>query len=269
MNHKIIGGGIALVSVGILTFFLHDTTASTTNEEVGDARFSETEQGFEEVIGETVVSDGWYQNIDIRTATSLPPISEPRVDGRIQWATYWQPMTAIEQAVYGDPIGPFEPKRVGIQVGHWQRDSLPEELAGLADNTGAVVDGVMEEDVMYEIAVRVKALLEAQGIVVDILPVTIPVDYQASAFVSLHADGSRDTSISGFKIAAPRTDFSGRSIALKQALDSSYARATNLPEDTAITRRMTGYYAFNWRRYDHAVHPQTPAVIVETGFFNT
>ncbi|MBY0310319.1 N-acetylmuramoyl-L-alanine amidase [Patescibacteria group bacterium] len=29
---------------------------------------------------------------------------------------------------------------------------------------------------------------------------------------------------------------------------------------------MSGYYAFNWRRYDHAVHPQTPSAIVEMGF---
>ena len=30
---------------------------------------------------------------------------------------------------------------------------------------------------------------------------------------------------------------------------------------------MRGYYAFNWRRYDYAVHPMTVAVILETGFF--
>lgn len=29
---------------------------------------------------------------------------------------------------------------------------------------------------------------------------------------------------------------------------------------------MTAYYAFNWPRYEHAVHPYTPSVIVETGF---
>jgi hypothetical protein len=29
---------------------------------------------------------------------------------------------------------------------------------------------------------------------------------------------------------------------------------------------MTAYYAFNWPRYEHAVHPFTPSVIVETGF---
>jgi hypothetical protein len=82
-------------------------------------RFSDSEAGFEDGMGETILSDNWYQNIDITTATSLPPIAEPRVDDRIQWATYWQPMTEIEQAIYGKPIGPFEPRRVGIQVGHW------------------------------------------------------------------------------------------------------------------------------------------------------
>jgi N-acetylmuramoyl-L-alanine amidase len=29
---------------------------------------------------------------------------------------------------------------------------------------------------------------------------------------------------------------------------------------------MRGYYAFNWRRYDHSVHPMTAAAIIETGF---
>jgi N-acetylmuramoyl-L-alanine amidase len=32
---------------------------------------------------------------------------------------------------------------------------------------------------------------------------------------------------------------------------------------------MRGYYAFAWWRYDHAVHPMTPAVILETGFLTT
>jgi N-acetylmuramoyl-L-alanine amidase len=29
---------------------------------------------------------------------------------------------------------------------------------------------------------------------------------------------------------------------------------------------MRGYYAFNWRRYDHSLHPMTVAMIIETGF---
>jgi hypothetical protein len=32
---------------------------------------------------------------------------------------------------------------------------------------------------------------------------------------------------------------------------------------------MTAYYAFNWPRYEHAIHPFTPAAIVETGFLTS
>ncbi|HEX2172766.1 MAG TPA: hypothetical protein VHL09_10020 [Dehalococcoidia bacterium] len=43
--------------------------------------------------------------------------------------------------------------------------------------------------------------------------------------------------------------------------------ATDLRDDTAhVSRNMTGYYAFNNRRYDHAIAPTTPAVILEMGF---
>src|SRR5690606_11215286 len=37
----------------------------------------------------------------------------------------------------------------------------------------------------------------------------------------------------------------------------------------AITRRMRGYYAFNYRRYDHALHPMTVGAILETGFLTS
>ena len=39
-----------------------------------------------------------------------------------------------------------------------------------------------------------------------------------------------------------------------------------MPLDPNITRNMTRYYAFNTRKYDHAIHEMTPGVIVETGF---
>ncbi|OGY46338.1 MAG: hypothetical protein A2744_01840 [Candidatus Buchananbacteria bacterium RIFCSPHIGHO2_01_FULL_44_11] len=32
---------------------------------------------------------------------------------------------------------------------------------------------------------------------------------------------------------------------------------------------MRGYYAFNWRRYDHSIHPMTPAIILKTGFLTS
>ncbi len=239
-------------------------------------RYSSHEVGFEEVVNpvqdetSTTTTEAFLERPEetILNATSLPPIPEPMRNGRTQWAAYWQPFSPEEAAVYGEPIGPFSPSRVGIQVGHWQRSNLPEELSGLTYNSGAVFAGFNEEDVMYEIAILVKESLEAAGVTVDLLPITVPVDYQADAFLTLHADGSNDASISGYKIATPRTDFSNQAQLLKDALDQSYAQSTGLPEDFAVTRRMTGYYAFNWRRYNHAIHPQTPAVIVETGFLS-
>jgi hypothetical protein len=49
----------------------------------------------------------------------------------------------------------------------------------------------------------------------------------------------------------------------------TYRAATGLRIDSSITRRMTAYYAFNWPRYEYAIHPFTPAVIVETGFLTS
>jgi hypothetical protein len=49
-------------------------------------------------------------------------------------------------------------------------------------------------------------------------------------------------------------------------MEAAYGEATRLPQDPTLTYRMTGYYAFNWWRYEHAVHPLTPSVILETGF---
>jgi hypothetical protein len=246
--------------------------------------FSETEQEFEgepdapqpgrEDPGVTPVSPNevnhsgeiiGYQGVT--TTTYLPPIPEPRQpDGRTRWAAYWEPMTSEEFAVYGPRAREGGPPRVGIQVGHWQRESAPEELAGLRGSTGAIAGGVTETEVNLAVAERVATRLRDAGVVVDVLPVTIPIDYQADAFIAIHADGSTDTSVSGFKIAPPRTDFSGQADALVAALYEAYEVATKLPRDNAFTRRMSGYYAFNWRRYDHAIHPQTPSAIVEMGF---
>lgn len=201
------------------------------------------------------------------TTTYLPPIPEPMNDeGRTRWAAYWEPMTPEEYAVYGPRDRAPGPARVGIQVGHWQRDNLPEELAGLTGSTGALAGGYTEEEVNLAVARAVVARLSAAGVEAELLPVTVPVDYLADAFISIHADGSTNPSVSGFKIAPPRTDFSGRAPALVAALYEGYEAATSLPRDDAFTRRMSGYYAFNWRRYDHAIHPQTPAAIVEMGF---
>lgn len=159
------------------------------------------------------------------------------------------------------------PLRVGLQVGHLDNDKVPEELSGLTRNgAGATAAGYNERDTVEVITRLTAELLEAEGIVVDILPATVPPKYEADAFVSIHADGNNNTNVRGFKHAGPRRDYSGRSDALVSALYESYKEATGLPTDPSISRRMTAYYAFNWARYEHAVHPFTPSAIVETGF---
>jgi N-acetylmuramoyl-L-alanine amidase len=144
--------------------------------------------------------------------------------------------------------------------------SVPTELAGLIGNTGAVFGTLIEEEVNQVIGEAVAKLLEAEGIVVDILPATVPPGYIADAFISIHADGNTNSSVRGFKIAGPRRDYSGKSGRLVSALESTYAERIPIPKDDNVTRRMTAYYAFNWPRYEHAIHPFTPAAIIETGF---
>jgi len=78
--------------------------------------------------------------------------------------------------------------------------------------------------------------------------------------------GSTNPSASGFKVAAPRRDMSGRADELVKIIEEIYQKQTNLEIDPNISRNMTGYYAFSWKRYEHSTHPMAPAVILETGF---
>lgn len=184
------------------------------------------------------------------------PVSEARIGKGVGY-----PIS--ELATWQRPAGPL---RVGIQSGHYENEEVPEELRGLTGNTGAQFGLLTEREVVRIIAELVQTELEAADVEVDLLPTTVPPGYLADAFISIHADGNRDTRARGYKIAPPRRDYSGRSNALVTNLYDAYALATGLPTDRAITNRMTAYYAFNWPRYEHSVHPQTPAAIVETGF---
>jgi N-acetylmuramoyl-L-alanine amidase len=145
-------------------------------------------------------------------------------------------------------------------------NELPEELSRLRGNTGASAAGKSEWEVNLAIAEATKKILTEKNIDVDILPSTVPSLYWADVFVAIHADGSTDNSVSGFKVASPRRDYSGNASALVDQISSSYGSSTGLSMDTNITRNMTGYYAFAWWRYDHAVHPKTASAILETGF---
>ena len=160
------------------------------------------------------------------------------------------------------------PPRIGIQVGHWLSKELPDELARLRTSSGAFAAGYAEAEVNLDIGKRVAKLLESRGMVVDLLPATIPPSYDADAFVAIHADGSRSGASRGFKLTTPwRTSRASQHLA--DVLTAEYRRATGLPQDDAITFNMRGYYAFNYRRHTHAIAKTTPAVIIETGFLTS
>lgn len=163
---------------------------------------------------------------------------------------------------------PTGPRRVAIQAGHWKSDEAPDELRRLIPQTGALWEGVTEVEINLDIAQRVGVILNSKGIAVDILPTTIPVGYVADAFVALHGDSDGVGVNSGFKMARGnrRGPYEG---ALLADIKDAYGAATGLNYDaTRITPNMTGYFAFNWSRFQRAVAPHTPAVILEMGYIS-
>ena len=158
--------------------------------------------------------------------------------------------------------------RIALQAGHWRADEAPRELAGLRDN-GTSWNGTAEWEVNLAIAERAGAMLEEMGYEVDILPAVVPPSYRADLFIAIHADGSNDPAASGYRVASPRRDATGRARHLATLLGERYGRVTGLRRLPTVTRRMRNYYAFNYRRYDHALHPMTIGVIIETGFLTS
>ena len=136
---------------------------------------------------------------------------------------------------------------------------------------GAVGGGKQEWEVNLDIARRAAALLQAAGIQVDVLPATVPASYRANAFIALHADGDPAGAANGFKVARPGfsslPDVDDR---LVETLNQVYAADTELPrDDEHISLRMRYYYAFNSRRYCHAVAPGVPQAIIEMGYLTS
>lgn len=197
------------------------------------------------------------------------------------------------------PLGRSGVPRVGLQVGHWQAAELPNELRRLRGQTGAYAGGVTEVEVNLLVAEQVRALLAPLGIAVDLLPATISPGYLADAFVSLHADGVASSQVAGYKAAraewrdrswlldwrrenpnasfnrdrwrdlwrrAPIIDRNPLDEALLQHMLNNYGAVTGLPRSPHVSYNMTGYYAFNSRRYHHTVSPDTPAIILEMGY---
>jgi hypothetical protein len=161
------------------------------------------------------------------------------------------------------------PVRVGLQIGHLEVSNHPEELANLRYSTGASVGGVNEVDVNFVVAQTLRDMLVNEGITVDVLPATVPPDYKADVFVSLHADSSEDPERRGYKSAVFRYERNNNDTLLKQHLDQNYFYFSGLADDDDnVSGSMLEYYAFNHGRFKHAVHPSTPAIIVEMGYLS-
>jgi N-acetylmuramoyl-L-alanine amidase len=158
--------------------------------------------------------------------------------------------------------------RIALQAGHWRAEEAPRELSGLKRN-GTSWQGTAEWEMNLAIVQSTAEMLEGMGYEVDILPAVVPPSYRAHLFISIHADGSNDPSASGYRVAAPRRDATGRAYHIAALLDQTYGDATGLKRLGTVTRRMQNYYAFNFRRYEHALHPMTIAVILETGFLTS
>jgi N-acetylmuramoyl-L-alanine amidase len=149
---------------------------------------------------------------------------------------------------------------VGLVVGHWGHDvgAICSESLG----------GYREVDINYTIADLTRQYLEAQGIAVDLLKEFDEhlEGYQSNALISIHADTCEyipDLG-TGFKIAEAADNKRPEQAArLMACLQNRYAEETGLRYDNnRITPDMTSYHAFG------EVDPNTPAVIIETGFMN-
>lgn len=160
------------------------------------------------------------------------------------------------------------PVRVGVQVGHDRVHEHPAELAALRFNTGGHAAGVDEVDVNRAVARELALLLEEAGITVDLLPATIPIEYNADLVLALHADSSIDPTRNGYKSAHFHPARNVLEPALKEMIDLHYLPGSGLADDSDNTSgAMYYYYAFSAANL-HSVHRITPALIVELGYIS-
>jgi len=161
------------------------------------------------------------------------------------------------------------PVKIALQIGHLDVSKHPDELANLRQNTGGLARGVAEIDVNTTVANIVKKQLEYYGLQVELLPATVPPNYQADVFVSIHADSSTDESRRGYKSANALPERNSSDKLLKSLVDESFFNASGLPDDHMnVSSNMTEYYAFNRSKFAHTVAKDTPALIIEMGYLS-
>jgi N-acetylmuramoyl-L-alanine amidase len=160
----------------------------------------------------------------------------------------------------GENAQPEEDVQLGIVVGHWGDENDPGSVC--ADQQ------LTELKVNQEIATLLEKALTEQGYKVTLLKEFDRqlAGFKALALVSIHADSCDyiNDQASGYKVAAAMGQQNqAESTQLAACLRSRYAQATGLKlHSTSITPDMTSYHAFD------EISPNTPAVIIETGFLN-
>lgn len=203
------------------------------------------------------------------------------VAGALSVSGWGQPAYIYNDNVVGQPAGAVQAMplavptatqasrafHVGVQIGHYKNNELPDELWRLEGSTGTSGGGRTEVDLNFDVANRVAKLLRAQGVVVDLLPATVPTGYSADAFVAIHADGAASSGPRGFKISTRwSSEVAVQDGILVDQITDAYRKATGLPEDSNVTRNMRGYYAYSPRRPNWRTSNLTPGAIVEMGF---
>lgn len=160
------------------------------------------------------------------------------------------------------------PVRVGIQVGHLDAINHPEEHRDLRWNFGGHANGVDELDINIAVAERLKSLLEAAGVTVELLPASVPAYYTADAVISVHADSVDDPARNGYKSAHFEPLRNSQDPLLKEHIDTVFLAGSGLRDDSVNTSSgMIRYYAFN-PRYRHSVNTRSPALLVELGYIS-
>jgi len=175
-------------------------------------------------------------------------IAEADLEGGL-WAPIYKDVAGppVTQRLVQSP----GPARIGIISGH----------RGF-DDGASCPDGLTEVSVNANISEQVTAVLQQDGINVEILDEfdSRLTDYSSTALISIHADSCMYVNdlATGFKIAGSSyTDSSALSTCLEQA----YAASTQLPyHANTITPDMTDYHAFR------EIAPGTQSAIIEIGF---
>jgi len=148
--------------------------------------------------------------------------------------------------------------RIGILAGHWQ------------NSTGEVcADGVIEADINYNIASRIKLNLEEKNFQVNLFP-EFDLDllnYEADALVAVYSGSCLQAPPppSGFKIGTSLTaENPEKANDLAVCLAENYQDYTNLPFTYEIINPdHSSYHIFR------DIHPNTPAILIEIGALST